>query len=120
MVVPRRNWGAGWTSAGGYGKFQAGEGAIGQDKRIRRGGFSARGGGRGGPPAFSHPGDSKSSAGFGMPLMPSTGRAQVTKLTREQRATVATLKAARALNRRSWLKGAAAAGVAAAMGPRIV
>jgi spermidine/putrescine transport system substrate-binding protein len=54
-----------------------------------------------------------------MPLMPATGRAQVTKLTNEQRAALATLKAARALSRRAWLKGAAA-GVVAATGPWIV
>ena len=55
-----------------------------------------------------------------MPLMPATGRAQVTKLTNEQRAALATLKAARALSRRAWLKAAAAAGVVAAAGPWIV
>ena len=36
------------------------------------------------------------------------GRAQVTKLTKEQRATAALLDAARAFNRRTWLKGAVA------------
>ena len=44
----------------------------------------------------------------------------MTKLTKEQRATFATLQAARAFNRRSWLRGAAAAGVLAATGPWIV
>ncbi|HEY8012842.1 MAG TPA: twin-arginine translocation signal domain-containing protein, partial [Dongiaceae bacterium] len=44
----------------------------------------------------------------------------MTKLTNEQRAALATLKAARALSRRAWLKAAAAAGVVAAAGPWIV
>ena len=44
----------------------------------------------------------------------------MTKPTKEQRATFATLQAARAFNRRSWLRGAAAAGVLAATGPWIV
>ena len=44
----------------------------------------------------------------------------MTKLTKAQRATAATLQAARAFNRRAWLRGAAAAGVLAATGPWIV
>jgi spermidine/putrescine transport system substrate-binding protein len=44
----------------------------------------------------------------------------VQKMTKEQRATLATLRAAGAFSRRTWLKGAAAAGVMAATGPWIV
>jgi spermidine/putrescine transport system substrate-binding protein len=52
--------------------------------------------------------------------MPETGRAQVRKLTKEQRATAAIFGAARAFNRRTWLKGAVAAGVLTATGPWLV